>query len=133
MQSLLWVLGGGLSFWIPALLAGYLNGSTTLVNLAAVLGVALFGVIAKQFGTRRPRWGWILVGVYVLGPPVMLAPSAFAASTAPVEHHLMWALLFCAFPPITLWMSLLNGTIFSLLATTAGLAVLATRPRAGHV
>jgi hypothetical protein len=65
------------------------------------------------------KWGWLLAGVYILGPAAMLAASLLSGGRPPdsLESYL-FSVLVCLFPPMTLWLSLLNGMIFSLLAAT---------------
>ena len=57
----------------------------------------------------------------------MLAPSVFlhAPSSPKVPGENAWMFLFCLFPPMTLWMALLNGMIFSVLIVTLTLPFLA--------
>jgi hypothetical protein len=129
-DRLYWIAVGGLSFWLPAtVVAAALHQNMNLwtLNVVPLAGVTLLGV-ASWIGTKRlPKWGWVLAGIYVLGPVSMLAPSAFlhVPSSPNVPGENIWMLLFCLFPPMTLWMALLNGMIFSVLIATATLPFLA--------
>ena len=129
-NRLYWIVLGGLSFWVPAILisvALHQNVSLWVLNSVPLVGAALLGA-ASWAGTKHlPKWGWVLAGIYILGPVSMLAPSlllhAPAAPNVPGEN--VWLILFCLFPPMTLWMAVLNGMIFSVLAATVVLPFLA--------
>jgi hypothetical protein len=133
-SRLFWIIVGGLSFWLPAIVDyGLLNqnASWLLSNTLSLAGLALLGgatwMVTKQF----PKWGWVLAGIYILGPISMLAPLAFAKNPSSPAHsggNLILVLL-CLFPPTTLWFSLLNGMIFSVLTVTVILPFLARHNR----
>ena len=126
---LYWIVVGGLSFWLPAIVvAAALHQSVSLwtLNIVPLAGVTLFGAASWITTKRLPRWGWVLAGIYTLGPVSMLAPSAIAgipSSPADSGGNLILVLL-CLFPPTTLWFSLLNGMFFSVLIATVTLPFL---------
>jgi hypothetical protein len=97
------------------------------LNVVPLAGVTVLG-LASWIGTKHmPKWGWILAGIYILGPVSMLSPLAFAripSSPADSGGNLILVLL-CLFPPSTLWFSLLNGMLFSVLIVTVTLPFLA--------
>ena len=130
MQNrLFWAVVGGLSFWLPAVWIGisvHQTVSTILMNVLALAGLCLLGLASWIYAKNFPKWGWVLAGIYALGPVLMLAPLAFA-KPSPVPSHPggTWILvLLCLFPPSTLWFSLLNGMIFSVLIATVTLPFL---------
>lgn len=129
-NRLYWIAVGGLSFWLPTLVVNAALGQKSnlwTLNLVPLAGVTLLGV-ASWIGTKHlPRWGWVLAGIYILGPVSMLAPLAFAkvpSSPSGSGGNLILVLL-CLFPPTTLWFSLLNGTFFSVLIVTIVLPLIA--------
>jgi|SRR5580692_9077763 hypothetical protein len=133
-NGLYWVAVGGLSFWLPAIVVNVALGQKSnlwTLNVVPLAGVTLLGV-ASWIGTKRlPKWGWVLAGIYILGPVSMLAPSVFlhVPSSLNIPGENAWKFLFCLFPPMTLWMAVLNGMIFSVLITTVTLPVLAAYQR----
>jgi hypothetical protein len=129
-NKLFWIVVGGLSFWLPAIIVGvalHQNVNTVLLNVVPLAGLVLAGAISWMYTKHFPKWGWVLAGIYILGPISMLAPSAFfhAPSSASIPEEKLWIFLFCLFPPMTLWMALLNGMIFSVLIATVTLPFLA--------
>jgi len=129
-SRLYWIVVGGLSFWLPAITVNAcLNQKSNLwtLNVVPLAGVTLLGA-ANWIGTKHlPKWRWVLAGIYILGPVSMLAPLAFSRiPTSPANSggNLMIVLL-CLFPPSTLWFSLLNGMLFSVLIATLALPFLA--------
>lgn len=130
-DKLYWIALGGLSFWLPAILlsaALHENVNTVVLNVVPLAGVILLGASSWMYTKRFPKWGWVLAGIYILGPISMLAPSVFlhAPSSAKIPGEKVWMLLFCLFPPMTLWLALLNGMIFSVLFATVTLPFLAS-------
>lgn len=129
-SKLYWIVIGGLSFWLPAILVGaalHQNGSVLVLNVVPLLSVILLGAASWMCTKHFPKWGWVLAGIYILGPISMLVPSKFfhAPSSVSIPGEKLWILLFCLFPPMTLWMALLNGMIFSVLIATVTLPFLA--------
>jgi hypothetical protein len=129
-RGLYWIAGGGLSFWLPPMLiAAAIHESLGVLplNALAVGGVAAFGVGSRIFSKNPPGWGWMLVGIYILGPASMLVPSLLlhGAASVNVPGEKLWLLAFCLFPPMTLWIATLNGMIFSVLIVTLALPALA--------
>ncbi len=125
---------GGLSFWLPAILVAaalHQNVNTVVLNVVPLAGVILLGAVSWMSTKHFPKWGWVLAGIYILGPISMLAPSLFvhAPSAVSIPGEKTWMLLFCLFPPMTLWIALLNGMIFSVLIATVTLPFLAVYQR----
>lgn len=128
--KLLWIVLGGLSFWLPAIVDyAFLdqNASWFVSNVLSLAGLALLGVATWLVSRQLPKWGWVLAGIYILGPALMMAPTAFihGPPSVSVPGGSVWIVLFCLFPPMTLWMALLNGMIFSVLIATVTLPFLA--------
>ena len=127
---LFWIVVGGLSFWLPAIVNYTVldqNASWFLSNALSLAGLALLGAATWMVTKQFPKWGWVLAGIYILGPVSMLAPLAFARIPSSPAHsggNLILVLL-CLFPPTTLWFSLLNGMFFSVLIATVALPFLA--------
>jgi hypothetical protein len=134
-NKLYWIAVGGLSFWLPAILVGaalHQNVNAVLLNVVSLAGVILLGLASWMYTKHFPKWGWVLVGIYILGPVSMLAPLAFARIPSPPAGSggTLILVLLCLFPPTTLWFSLLNGMIFSVLIATVTLPFLANyRPK----
>jgi hypothetical protein len=133
-SRLYWVAVGGLSFWLPAIaVAAVLRQNVNLwtLNLVPLAGLASLGWATWLATKRAPKWGWVLVGIYILGPVSMLAPSMIfhIPSSPTIPGETMWTVLFCLFPPMTLWMALLNGMLFSVIAVTVILPFLAVYRR----
>jgi len=133
-NRLFWIAVGGLSFWLPAMLVAaalHQNVSTVVLNVVPLAGLILLGAISWMYTKHFPKWGWVLAGIYILGPVSMLARSAFAqAPYSPSNVGGTWILiLLCLFPPTTLWLSLLNWMIFSVLIATVTLPFLAVYQR----
>ncbi len=132
-NKLYWIVIGGLSFWLPVIGISVATVDRTRVvaaNAVSLVGLFLLGLGYKVSKTETPKWGWVLAGIYILGPISMLAPSLFVQSPKYIPGEKLWAFLFCLFPPISLWMGLLNGMIFSVLIATVTLPFLANyRPK----
>ena len=128
-NRLYWIALGGLSFWLPVIIVAaalHQNVNLWTLNVFPLAGVILLGA-ASWIGTKHlPKWGWVLAGIYILGPVSMLAPSVLlhVPSSPNIPGESTWILLFCLFPPMTLWMAVLNGMIFSVLIATITLPAL---------
>jgi hypothetical protein len=135
MTTILWAVTGGMVFWLPPIVLSAIfrwNVSTLFLNLSALAGLALLGLVARIGDDGRPRWGWVLTGIYISGPAAMLVASSFSrlpSSVASLPGDWLWRIAFCLFPPMTLWMATLNGMIFSVLFVSAVLPFLALRRR----
>lgn len=132
-NRLCWIVLGGLSFWLPMIITAGFHQDMGLwtLNLIPLAGVTLLGAASYMLTGRMPRWGWVLAGIYALGPVSMLIPSQFinAPSAASVPGEWAWVLLFCLFPPMTLWLALLNGMIYAVLVATLAMSILAAYQR----
>jgi hypothetical protein len=129
-KKLYWIAVGGLSFWLPAILVGvalHQNVNAVLLNVVSLAGVILLGLASWMYTKHFPKWGWVLAGIYILGPICMLAPLAFSRIPSPPAGSggTLILVLLCLFPPTTLWFALLNGMIFSVLFATVTLPFLA--------
>lgn len=129
-SGLYWIALGGLSFWLPAIVVNAVLGQKSnlwTLNVVPLAGLALLSVASWISTKHLPKWGWVLAGIYILGPISMLAPSVFldGPSSPDVPGENAWVFLFCLFPPMTLWMAVLNGMIISVLIATVTLPFLA--------
>ena len=125
---------GGLSFWLPAIVVAaalHQNENLWTLNVVPLAGVTLLGATSWIATKHLPKWGWVLAGIYILGPVSMLAPSVFlhVPSSPNVPGEGAWMFFFCLFPPMTLWMTVLNGMIFSVLIATVTLPFLVAYQR----
>lgn len=127
-----WIVAGGFAFWLPIYFVATVSGGhagTISLNLAPIAGhLALAGIYWKRY-RARPNWGWVLAGVYIFGPALILASGAPRIVDQGVGFQGGWLDLLMFLPPMTLWLALLNGTIFSLLCATIVLLLLATKSR----
>ena len=129
-HRLYWLVAGGLSFWLPAIVINVaLDQKSNLwtLNVVPLASLALLGATSWLCTKHLPKWGWVLSGIYVLGPISTMAPSVFlhAPSSPSTPGGNFWVVLICLFPPMTLWISLLNGMLFSVLIATVALPFLA--------
>jgi hypothetical protein len=127
-----WIVVGGVSFWLPAvLLMAAVQEKVTFFELDIVpLASLVLLAMASWLRTKRfPRWGWVLAGIYIFGPSAMLIPSAFGSSPASDLTGKIIGLAICLFPPMTLWLSLLNGMFVAVLVATMTLPFLADYQR----
>jgi hypothetical protein len=125
-QRLKWLAIGGLAFWLPVVAVGVLLGDKAtwlLLNVAPLIAVSIVG-LGSWIQRRKPQWGWMLAGIYILGPAATLAPSLFTHHAPTVPGETLFSIAFCLFPPMTLWMATLNGTIFAVLIATVALPLL---------
>jgi hypothetical protein len=70
-SKLFWLVAGGLLFWLPAMWVGvslHQSASTVLMNILSLAGLILLGLFSWIYAKHFPRWGWVLAGIYVLGP-----------------------------------------------------------------
>lgn len=137
-KKLFWIAAGGLSFWVPSILVfGVLFQGTgwLVLNIVALMGLVFVAAASWQLTHQPPRWGWMLLGIYTLGPISMIAPSFFlhAPSSISIPGEKILLVAICLFPPMTLWMAMLNGMIFSVLIVTLGLPLLATHRKQASV
>jgi hypothetical protein len=120
---LCWIAIGGLSFWLPyvvVMVAFHEDVDWGPLNAVALAGVTVLCAASWLVTKKPPEWGWILAGIYILGPASMFAISLFRdvpfSPDAPGEY--LWLLFFLLFPPMTLWISLVSGMLLSLLLAT---------------
>lgn len=130
-SRLFWIALGGLSFWLPGIVVNAaLDQKSNLWTLNAVplVGVTLLGAASWITTKHLPKWAWVLAGIYILGPVSMLAP--LAGFHPPAGSGGTWILILLSlFPPTTLWFSLLNGMLFSVLIASVALPFLAVYSR----
>jgi hypothetical protein len=125
-------MAGGLSFWLPVIIISIATldrTSAIAANALSLLGLVLLGFLCKIFKMEPLKWSWVLAGIYILGPISMLVPSIFVQSPKHIPGEKIWTILFCLFPPMTLWIALLNGMIVSVLIATVTLPFLAVYQR----
>lgn len=129
-RALYWIAAGGLSFWLPPVLASAISGNTgswVTLNVVSVLGLVALSAVYWAYRRTAPSWGWISAGVYILGPVSIFTAGAFSngPSGSAISHGSSFVLiLLCLFPPATLWLSVLNSTIFSVLGVSITLMFL---------
>jgi hypothetical protein len=125
------IVVGGVAFWFPAIVFVAIfheNTSVLWLNVIPFLGLIALALLDWISLKRVLRWNWVLAGVYILGPISMLAPLVFFGGQPPSSSRprdLLIEILVCLFPPFTIWLSLLNGMIFSVLAATIALPIFA--------
>lgn len=101
-QRAYWMLAGGGAFWLP---------------FAVTSAIVPDRVVTQNVLS--------IVGIVIL--------SAAATAPPPITRgHIAFLILICLFPPMTLWLALLNGgALVSVLAVTLGLGFLATARGSG--
>lgn len=129
-NAMYWIVLGGLSFWVPITIISAVfwdQTSVVAMNVVSVLGLVILDLACRALKKRKPRWGWVLAGIYILGPFAMLMASEFTRipSSPRIPGDTAILIMFCLFPPMTLWMAMLNGTILSVVAVTVVLPLLA--------
>jgi hypothetical protein len=133
-RRLYWIAVGGLAFWLPALTLSAMyrtNVSVPALNSVSLAGITLLGVVSWTTRRRMPDWWWVLAGIYILGPAAIFASSSFDRVSPSIYHvgDWIWFVVFCIFPPMTLWLATLNGMIFSVAVATVVLPVVAISRR----
>jgi hypothetical protein len=129
MRAVRWIVTGGLAYWLPVILvsAAYReNLSAVTINVASVAGLLILGLTIRARGKPAPQWGWVLAGIYILGPSAMLlAASVGGGPSAPsLPGDWLWLVVVCVLPPMTLWLATLDGMIFSVLLVSVALPIL---------
>jgi hypothetical protein len=125
------IVVGGAAFWFPAIVfVAIFHEDTSILwlNVIPLLGLIALALIDWISLKRVLRWNWVLAGVYILGPISMLTIAAFSGGQPPSmsrPRDLLIAILICLFPPFTIWLSLLNLMIFSVLAASITLPIFA--------
>jgi len=129
---------GGLAFWTPVVLVsaiGKFDANIIAQNLVSSAGILIFCLISWTATKRRPKWVWALAGVYTLGPAAMIVAASFT-HFSPIRHppgYWLWFMAVCLFPPMTLWLALGSGLIFSVLFVTFVFPLLSLLPRREEV
>jgi hypothetical protein len=123
------VVVGGLAFWLPAIVlyaVFHQRVSILWINILSVLGLAALVIFDRIYGGWAIRWNWALAGVYIFGPISILTEGLLSGATPPWEggQRLLFDVLVCLLPPMTVWLSLLSGQIFSVLAVTIALPLI---------
>jgi hypothetical protein len=130
IKRLTWIIVGGTGFWVPPILLSAIfrwKVSALALNSSSLAGLVLIVLTIVVKRNLTPMWGWVLAGVYMLGPASILIASSFARIPPSKSLPGDWVLdiLFCLLPPMTLWMATLNGMIYSVLIGTVALLLLA--------
>ena len=125
---IVWSAGGGTAFWLPPIVLCAIyqwRVNPTALNVVSLTGLLILAIAARLYGLS-PKWGMILLGIYVLGPTAMLIAASFSRlpSSQTDPNAWLWLTVLCLFPPATLWFSLLNGMIISVLIATTALLLL---------
>lgn len=120
-----WSLIGGAAFWLPVIvLYAVLRGRVSVLslNLAPLVGLQLLDIVFRMRHKDSPQWGWVLAGIYILGPLAM----EIASLTVDYTHQMdwLWFVVFALLPPMTLWFATLWEILISLLIATLLLIVL---------
>jgi len=128
-KTLIWALGGALSFWLPIIIAFAIGRFNTNMVVANVL--ALFGASLCYAGFRRLYRGnrfavWMLIGLYLFGPILLSAATSFVNGGFLQVHSwkdIGWLSIACVFPPIQLLLAGASGVWPSLVIVTAILGI----------
>ena len=103
-ERLRWIALGGICFWLPSvvsvvLILGWNVGfwglrALIILPLAGIASLCAVSWIATK---NAPRWGWILAGIYILGPIAMLARSvvSYLSSTPHILGVITHEILLC--------------------------------------
>jgi hypothetical protein len=128
-----WIIMGGLTFWFPAIVLSAIfreNVSVLWLNVDSLMGLVVFGLMSWIRGRCALNWIWVLAGVHIFGPICILTASAFSGGIVPswkAPGYLLFEVVVCLIPPMTLWMSLMSGMIVSVLIVTFVLYFLVVR------
>ncbi len=121
-NKLCWIIAGGLAFWLPAILVSAIfheQAGLIMLNVAPFLGLIVLALVVWIRDKKSPSWGYVVAGVYILGPAALLTASQFSGAQPPDSlGSYAFLVLVCLLPPMTLWLSLFNGMIFSVLTAT---------------
>ena len=119
---------GGLVFWFPAIALTSISRegvSTLWSNIVSMFGLVGLLMLDWIYCRSAIRLNWALAGVYMLGPFSTIVIAWFTGVAPPWKAGgWLFDAVICLLPPITLWLSLLSGQIFSVLAVTIGLPFL---------
>ena len=128
-RAIVWCLAGGAAFWLPfvALAVIAANPTVLVITLCPLAGLVVLGVVVRSRKGGAPSWGWVLAGIYLLGPGLQLL--AFSLTSPPSGRDWAWVVLVSIFPPMTLWLGTLDAVIFPVLIASVALAWLAFRQR----
>jgi hypothetical protein len=127
-----WIAMGGFAFWAPPITlyaSFHENTNWVWLNVGSMAGLALLSLVSRIRKSRSPNWLWMLAGVYILGPVSMIIGASFAGGILPSLSRpgdLIFEIVLCLLPPLTLWLSLYNGMFLSVFVATIILGVLAT-------
>ncbi len=135
-HAFVWIVAGGAAFWLPFVLlsAAVPDPSVLAINTCPLLGLLLLHLATWRRKGAAPRWGWVLVGIYVLGPALQLLAWSLTSPPPPRGQpgDWVWVVLVSVLPPMTLWLATLDAVIFAVVIASAGLAWLAYRQRRAY-
>lgn len=127
---------GGFAFWAPFVLLAATGkfGSILPDNISSLAGIFIFGLISWYAARKLPKWGWVLAGVYVFGPTAMFTAAVLAHNLSKSSLDHWWVFVaICLLPPMTLWLSFVDGMIFSVMFVTLTLPLLSLARRTGQL
>lgn len=76
---LYWIVWGGLCFWLPSVVSVALDPHPNELGLLRtciflpLAGSASLCAASWIAAKHPPRWGWILAGIYILGPILLFS------------------------------------------------------------
>jgi hypothetical protein len=128
-SPLVYVLIGGLAFWIPDVLTAVVRraalvdviGPLPMTALLPAVLVAIYFVVKRHAEVAEPAPSVALffgIGVWVLGPLSMTVANTFLGagfSKGNAAENVGYVLLFSVFPPGTLMMSTYDGSLGALI------------------
>ena len=102
---LYWIVWGGLCFWLPSVVSVALDPHPNELGLLRtciflpLAGSASLCAASWIAAKHPPRWGWILAGIYILGPillfsllasSVILRSSLFFGKASKYSLHFLY-------------------------------------------
>jgi hypothetical protein len=123
-----WCLTGGAAFWLPIIVLSAAFGDRVglvALNMAPLVALQLLDILSRIRGKNFPQWGWVLAGIYIIGPLAIEVAGFVAGDLALINQwDWLWFILFALLPPLTLWFAALNGMLISVLLATLLLILL---------
>lgn len=88
-ERLYWIAWGGICFWLPSVVSFALDpqpderGLLRTIIFFPLAGIASLSAANWIAAKHPPRWGWILAGIYILGPILLFSLLASSAIVHP--------------------------------------------------